>query len=566
MRGGIPETDSRTFGISERAVLAAVICSLALKIMLLAIFAWHGRFVMDEFLQLGYAKYLGHQLFDTLWPPKAIGFAAFYKLAHLIGWDATSILLIGRMQTALLACGTLAMIYACARNLGESRLRALGIILVLLSFFNFLERIFRTIAEPLALFFAVAALLAVLRGRADERRTAFVAGILCGLSFLATQKAVYFDVALGVALVADAALTRRFAAGVARGAWLVLGWAIPLAVYCLVFGGTNPVPVAESLVFGPAEVASGQIAAEYGGLRHYVVQTLLRNLVLYAFCFAGMFIELIRSRQLDERRRIALFFSIVITLLVFAHNQPWPYVFIMALPFIALWALVPIDRMAADRGYLRLAMLALALSVAMSFVRNVQYLRFDNTDQLKLVERAEAMLAPGEVYFDGIGMLPNRAEPSTLWLDRHYVLKTLREDQNSEAYRIFASHPPKAIIWSYRMDGIDRVVAPLIRDSYVGVAPNLKIAGRQLRRGATTFFRVPVGGEYALYDSEGKAVAGTVIVDGVPFSAPLRLEPGAHSILLRDGPGEALLLPRGSYAGHIDPGPDNRSLFNGVYD
>ncbi|WP_189465558.1 hypothetical protein, partial [Mesorhizobium sp. M2D.F.Ca.ET.223.01.1.1] len=93
------------------------------------------------------------------------GSTAFYNLAHLIGWDATSILLVGRIQTVLIGWAIVAMIYACARALGEDRLRALVIVLLLLCFSNFMERVFRTIAEPLALFFAVAALLAVLRAR-----------------------------------------------------------------------------------------------------------------------------------------------------------------------------------------------------------------------------------------------------------------------------------------------------------------------------------------------------------------------------------------------------------------
>ncbi|TIN81715.1 MAG: hypothetical protein E5X94_04890, partial [Mesorhizobium sp.] len=126
---------------------------IVLKIALLFALAWNCRFVMDEFGQLGYAKHLFNGLFATVQPSKAVGSAAFYKLAHLIGWDATSILLVGRMQTALLACATIALVYACARALGEDRVRALAIVLVLLCFSNFMERIFRTIAEPLAVFF-----------------------------------------------------------------------------------------------------------------------------------------------------------------------------------------------------------------------------------------------------------------------------------------------------------------------------------------------------------------------------------------------------------------------------
>src|SRR5438128_10008150 len=98
---------------------------IVLKLVFLFAFAIYGRFVMDEFEQLGWAKYLGHELFDTIWPAKAVGYAIFFDLAHLVGWDARSILIAGRVEAALLACCTLAMVYAIARALGQERLRAL---------------------------------------------------------------------------------------------------------------------------------------------------------------------------------------------------------------------------------------------------------------------------------------------------------------------------------------------------------------------------------------------------------------------------------------------------------
>ena len=41
---------------------------LALKIAALFALAWNRRIVMDEFAQLGWAKYLGHGLYSTIWP------------------------------------------------------------------------------------------------------------------------------------------------------------------------------------------------------------------------------------------------------------------------------------------------------------------------------------------------------------------------------------------------------------------------------------------------------------------------------------------------------------------
>ncbi|MER9302637.1 hypothetical protein NKJ06_24375 [Mesorhizobium sp. M0293] len=556
---------SQPFGLGQRPATIFLSVLIALKIVLLFTLAWNARFVMDEFVQLGWAKYFSNGLFDTIWHPKAVGYAVFYEIAHLIGWDARSILLAGRMQTALLACATIALVYACARALGEDRIRALVIVLLLLCFSNFMERIFRTIAEPLAVFFAVAALLVVLRARELSGRQLVAAGILSGLSFLATQKSIYFNLALGLGLVADAALAKRYAAGMARGAWLMLGWAVPIIAYCFIFGGADPVSIARNLVFGPLEIAA-RGGGDYGGLRRFVFQTLARNYVLYVFCFAGMALSLMQIMKLDERRRIALIFSVVITVLVFAHDQPWPYVFIMALPFMSLWSLTLLDGVAARVRYLRLAWTALVTAMAISFVANVLYLRFDNAAQLELVARAESLLAPDERYFDGIGMLPNRQEPTTLWLDQHSIFATLLEGRSSEAYNVFSESPPKMILWSYRMDKIYPVVAPQIANSYVSVAPNLRIAGSRLHPGEKKIFDVPIAGSYALYSATGTPLQGSVEIDGAVLDPPFHLPTGSKTLTLQTGSGETLLLPTGSYAGHFKAGSDNDLLFDGVYD
>lgn len=115
-----------------------------------------------------------------------------------------------------------------------------------------------------------------------------------------------------------------------------------------------------------------------------------------------------------------------------------------------------------------------------------------------------------------------------MWLDRLDVLKTLRERERSEAYRVLAASPPKVILWSYRIDAIYPVVAPLIRDSYLSIGPKLRIAGLLLRRGQRTTFDVPVVGRYALYTPNGYSVMGEVELDGVIMKPPFRLDKG-HS-------------------------------------
>ncbi|PEQ14234.1 hypothetical protein B2G71_01090 [Novosphingobium sp. PC22D] len=542
-----------------------LIAAIALKIAFVFVFAWHTQLVMDEFWQLGQSKFLFGETFDTIWPAKAVGYALFYEIAHQLGWNSVSTVLIGRLQTAILGCGTIAMLYACARALGQDRVRALLVLLILLGFSNFEERIFRTRAEPLSLFFATAALLIVLRAGADRPLRLVAAGIASGLAFVATQKGVYFNLALGLGLVVDALAARRLGLTAMRGALLVAGWALVLAGYGLLFGGRDPLPILHNLIFGPASVAIAG-GDPYTGLREYVLQTLLRNWVLYLLCLAGMVLAARRFLTITPPQRIALVFAAVITGLVFAHNQPWPYVFIMAIPFLALWAPAALDAPAPGSRSRRWIWFALVAAIAVSFIANIAYLRFGNRGQLDLVARAEAMLAPDERYFDGTGMLPARHESSVLWLDRGFLMRTLAEGRRSDVYRGLDAAPPKLIIASYRIDALRDLIGDLTARRYVRVSPNILLLGTHLERGRTTRFEVVAPGIYGLYAKDGQPLAGQVSVDGKVVTAPVTLAKGAKTIGLVAGGEAALLVPVGDYRGLFSDRPDDADLFTGVYD
>jgi hypothetical protein len=60
------------FGVKDRHASIAIGALVALKIAILFLLAWNRRFVMDEFVQFGWAKYLRHGLFTTIWPAKAV--------------------------------------------------------------------------------------------------------------------------------------------------------------------------------------------------------------------------------------------------------------------------------------------------------------------------------------------------------------------------------------------------------------------------------------------------------------------------------------------------------------
>lgn len=120
------------------------------------------------------------------------------------------------------------------------------------------------------------------------------------------------------------------------------------------------------------------------------------------------------------------------------------------------------------------------------------------------------------------------------------------------------------ILWSYRLSNIHSVIAEVIDNSYVQVAPNIRMAGRRLRIGHQEEFKVPLAGRYQLYSETGAPVSAQMKVEGITLT-PITLSADSKTITLLNGPEKALLLPEGTYAGLFKDGDDDKNLFANIY-
>lgn len=460
-------TQTKLPGMSrDQRLLLAIRFFVLAKIAILLVLAVNTRFVMDEFWHFTQPVYLFDGTFDTIWPKKAVGYAVFYELSHLIGWDATSMLIAGRLTTAGLALVLTLCIYKCARALGYERMTAILAVALLLSFSTFIERGFRLRSEPLALLFAAMAVLVIVRYEADRAKTLFIAGLLSGLAFVTTQKSVYFNFSLGAALVVDAICVGSVTRAVKRGGLLVLGWACTIALYGVLLGGSAMPQVLEVLFVGPAELAfSG--GSYYEGLDAFVWQTFGRNALQYGLVVIGLFLSATRFLKCNSAARIFLTYTVLLTAFVFFHNQTWPYVFTMALPFLAIYAAVAVtDLFRPPERWSSSVFTVLIVIAVQSTLRNVQYLSHDNHAQMALVQQTEAQLATDETYFDGIGMIPSRRMEPRLWLDAQAVRKTNEEGQNSTLYHALLHAEPHVVISTYRTDNLGAVFNAALKKNY----------------------------------------------------------------------------------------------------
>jgi hypothetical protein len=537
----------------------ALFTFIALKLLLLFILALNLAFIMDEYWMAVHGLFRPGDLYREIWPEKTILYAAFFRIPHLLADDSVRIMLLARTQQALLALVGLGLVYGIARNIGRGRVEVWLVVAVVLAFAGYIEWIFMVRPEPIALVFALAGLWSVTRAPVDEADAGIVpiliAGVLAGLAFLTEQKAIWLNLALGLAVVGDALVRHSLWRALRDGAVLVVGWVVIVAAYYLFFalqGADLTLMLRESLTGTALQNAvAGDLAYE-GGLRQFVPRMLLRDPILYLICFGGLVLRGWHLTALEQSERRAWIFTVVITVLVFAHRSPWPYNFVLAIPVLGLWAPAVVTSIPSGKTLTKHIILTiLVTALGISFLRNIQVLNHDDAFQNETVERAERLLGSGDAYFDGIGMLVARQQaggslPGQVISWDTQTISALKAAASrgdvSHFERIFAG-APKLWILSYRTRAIEDILAPYLVDAYTPIYPNVLIAGRALDGGGEFVFRVRWPGRYRLFDAAGQASEHVFEVDGELTNGMVALDKGPHRVRLTGTEGPLYLLP-----------------------
>ena len=533
-------------------LIAALAVFIALKVVLMLVLAANVQYLMDEYAVASQAPLVDRLPYQDVWPNRTILYAYFYRLALWFGADSIEVMRAARIGTAAVSLASLGVLYAVARQIGRGRAEALLVVAVALGFSSFMERAFMVRPEPLSLLLALVALWVSVRWP-DVLKACLFAGAVSGIAFLTTQKAVYFNLALGLALGVEGISRGSLARALGAGSALVVGWSVALGTYVGAFflAGAAPLAILDNIFLGAARQNAAYGHLVYEDLNYFLWQTFSRNIPLYVLCALGLLMAAARLRRCSPGARIALVFTAVIAALVYGyHPAPWPYNFIMAIPFLALWAPLPASAVVkASPRAMGMVMVLLLVILGPSIQRNIFYLSRDNGVQEQTVKLAESLLAPGEVYFDGVHMIPTRRHATSIWLQRSVLLRILDEARQGDTSIIEAvlAEQPKVWILSYRTRSIAPVLAPFLKASYVRVAPNILLAGVAVDGRSETVFRVPWGGDYALRSAAGKARdAMDLVVDGRAVQGGrVALSPGPHRLRLRGGEEGLFLLPAG---------------------
>jgi hypothetical protein len=539
--------------LSKPSALARILLVfIAAKLVVLVILAVNTTFLMDEYWTVVHGLIGVDHLYKEIWPSKTVLYAPLFRLAHLVGDGAVEIMLLARAEITVVAFATLGLIYLVARQLGRSRLEALFIVAMVLAFRSYIEWAFIARPEPLALLYGMAALWLATRPRGGLG-ACFAAGLVSGIAFLTLQKAAYLNLALGLALVGDGLARRSWKDAGASGAALVLGWVLPVGAYYLFFValGADFGRMLGYSMAGPAlENALTGHQAYVNDLRSYLRKVVGYDLVLYLLCAAGIVMGARRLLRMTSAERRAWIFTLVIAILVFAHRSPWPYNFVLVVPFLGLWGAIPLRAMVAS-GRTRLVAFICIIVGLMSILFNVLYLGHDNGLQNQTVRRAEALLHPDDGYFDGIGMVVNRRHagwdlPGQVISWDQYSIQQIRaaaERGNLKQIQRIFDGAPKVWILTYRSDALRDWLKPYLEGSYVPIYANILLTGAELAPRDTVTFQNWWPGEYRLYRADGTPVNTDLEVDDRPVEGPIRLEKGQHNLRLVNGEETLYFLP-----------------------
>ncbi len=420
MTSGTPSGSKRSFNPDRPEVFrrAVVLCCL-LFLLLQVLYVSRLPLVMDEFQGARSVRELADRLPYRDFAPYKTVLGYYAQLPVLLAaqrpWRA---LLAVKLEMALAVSAVLALSALALGRRFDRRavLWGLGLLLVMSTF---AERSAELRVDALTALAGLGSLMLLLG------RRPVAAGAICALSFLISQKGVYYlfasNAALGVVWLLVDRTRRRFVDIVGFNLAAVAVLVSYFGFWALVTSGEE---VIRATFFSHGDIAFKQL---YDNRLKYWSQTLRRNPLFYLLSILGL-VRLAGAKLGGVPRPTQITLAVygaTIMGLAILHRQPWPYFFVLVIP--TLWLLVvaffhveSLEWASRPKRYRRLAIAMLVLlGLALPMARIPVVLARSNGYQRANVLLADALLGPDESYLAGTELIFDRRQVvrPLAWLD-----------------------------------------------------------------------------------------------------------------------------------------------------
>ena len=466
-----PSDPTQQRSLAQPGMFRGVIAtSCALFLALQVIYVVRLPLVMDEFQHAATMHRLVESMpYRDFYPYKTL-LGYYLQLPVLLAaerpWQA---LMAVKIEMAVLVALSLAWAAIVLGRVFDRRAVAVGLGMMLVMS-TFAERSAELRVDMLTSLAGLASLVLLLR-----RRHVW-AGVAVALSFLISQKGIYYILAGNAALGCTWLFVDRsrrqlvtcLAFNTALGA-VLLGY---LGLWSLVASAND---IIQATFFSHGDIAFRQL---YDNRLKYWSQTLRRNPLIYAVAALGFF-RLLEGRpnSVAARTRVALAAHggtmIVLSVL---HRQPWPYFFVLLVP--TLWvlsiALLQAELTTWDlrTPAYRLPLLAVLIGVGFLWplTRVPVVMARSSGYQRSMVELADHLLEPGDSYLAGTELIFDRLqdERRLSWLD----IPTSRALSERPIYELegirrdLADNPAKLVVNNYRIYRLPRILLRHVSRTY----------------------------------------------------------------------------------------------------
>ncbi len=464
---------------------------------------------------------------------------ATVALAPLMRADAPSRVLFARARAAMLVLfwANLLLLALCAEGTLASR-QGLTALLAAATLAPLWDYGFEVRHDNLLLSGLLLSWL-VLRARPRGRLSYLAAGALAAAMQFAAFKSFAFWVPLSAAFLLFPPPGHRAPRGALAASWLA-GAALAFSAGRLLYGALGLWPSYAADFSGMAGAAAR--AARFGPWRVFgraLVQTpLLSALALFALWSA--------ARDLSRRGRAALGWegslpeAVLLAgaiLVLCADPTPYGYNILFVTPFAFLLAW----REARARGgpprpgaaLLALHLVPFAAAVAWESA-------WTNARQVRLMDAAEALTAPGEPVYDAMGLVPSRPPAVFHWFDQSLVRANFTDGAWPPVRAALAKDPPPVVIPNYRTDWLSGPDRDFLLSRWAALSDDFRVLAAVVPAGGGAF-TVLRAGRYRVSDLSDSGLGGTTPsgrplapgsrLDGVPFAGGVAvLSAGPHRL------------------------------------
>lgn len=431
--------------------------------------------------------------------------------------------------------------------------------LLLVSMTTFLERSSEIRVDMLTAWVGLAGFLLLLK------RQWLWAGVVAGLSFLVSQKGVYYilsaNAAAGMFWLLEARDRRTFRDLVRLNA----GAMAVVAAYVMLWGlVSSPWTVFSTVFLSHGDIAFSQLYQ----LEDHWARTLGKNPLFYWGAVAGIAgLAFARWRgDAGSTHLMAAVYGGVLFALCRWHKQPWPYFFVILIPTLMV-VHVAVAEVVLRRGkWLPAAgAIGLLLGVAWPFSYLPGILERDHRYQRHVIRLAASVLGEGETYLAGNDLLYNgRQAPQSLRrlsAPEAAAIRAWPPERVDGLIRDLEAAPPKLIIDDYRVRGLPAALNRYLEPRFARLWSSVLVYAPVVAAGEHEF-EIWFDGEYLV-----ESAAATAIIDGTSIA-------GGQKIALTRGrhrndsvAGFRLRLHPAGVAAHADPQMQRRRLlFNRAYD